>query len=120
MSKRDESVPRPLKRVEWEIVYASREASKGWTDMLATARNAAVDAWETLTREPTTETERLYQLKDEFAFGIYQGQEYPRYQYKVTNGGRIWYFVDPALKGSKTAGRILLERCSTTHPKETQ
>lgn len=98
----------------------SREAAKGWIDLLAVARNATVDAWDTLTREPTTETQRLYQLKGEFAYGAYQGRTYGRYQYKVTDGGRIWFFVEPAPKGSKTAGRVLLERCEPGHPKETE
>lgn len=120
MTKRDAPVPRPLKRVEWEIVFITREAAKGWTDLLAGARNAVVDAWETLTHEPTQETERLYQLKYDLAFGVYQGRTFSRYQYKVTDGARIWYFVDPAQKGSKTAGRVLLERCMPSHPKETQ
>lgn len=101
-------------------MFASREAAKGWTDLLATARNAAVDAWETLTRDPTAESERLYQLKADFAFGTYQGGAYERYQYKVTDGGRIWFFVEPAAKGEKTAGRVLLERCTPSHPKETE
>ncbi len=42
-----------------------------------------------------------------------------RFQYKVTDGGRIWFSVEPSPKGSKTAGRVLLERCEPGHPKET-
>ncbi|BAH55525.1 MULTISPECIES: hypothetical protein [Rhodococcus] len=120
MSKKDGPVPRPIKRVEWHLVFATRDAAKGWTDLLATARNATVDAWDTLTREPIVETSRLYQLKGDYAYGTYQGRTYARYQYKVTDGGRIWFFVDPAPKGAKNAGRVLLERCEPGHPKETE
>lgn len=122
MSKRGSAVPRPLKRTEWEIVFATRDAEKGWTDLLATARNATIDAWNTLTSEPLTETPRLYQLKALYAYGTYEGRTYARYQYKVTDGGRIWFFVEPAPKGAKTktAGRVLLERCEPGHPKETE
>lgn len=52
--------------------------------------------------------------------GTYNGQNYARYQYKVTDGGRIWFFVDPAQNGAKIAGRVLLERCEPGHPKETE
>ncbi|WP_433681396.1 hypothetical protein [Nocardia sp. CA-119907] len=41
-------------------------------------------------------------------------------EYKFTDGGRLWYFVEPGEKGGKTAGRVLLERCSTGYPKETE
>lgn len=70
-------------------------------------------------REPTVQTPRLYQLKGEYAYGTYGGRNFARYQYKVTNGGRIWFFLDPAPKGDKIAGRALLERCEPGHPKET-
>ena len=63
MSKKGGSVPRPIKRAEWQLVFVTRDAEKGWTDLLATARNATVDAWDTLTREPAVETPRLYQPK---------------------------------------------------------
>ncbi len=36
------------------------------------------------------------------------------------DGGRLWYFVEHAPKGSRTAGRVLLERCLPGHPKETE
>lgn len=122
MSKRGAEVPRPIKRAEWQIVFATSAAQKGWSDLLADARNATTDAWEALTREPTVESARLYQLKGDFAYGTYEGRSYARYQYKVTDGGRIWFFVEPAPKGtkSKNAGRVLLERCMTGHPKETE
>lgn len=122
MSKRESPVPRPLKRTEWEIVFATREAQKGWIDLLATARNATTDAWNTLTCEPLTETPRLYQLKGEYAYLVRDGRTYARYQYKVTDGGRIWFYVEPTPKGSKTktAGRVFLERCDPAHPKETE
>jgi hypothetical protein len=100
-------------------VFITSQAEKGWVDCLATARNAAVDAWECLTKTPDLESERLYRLKGDYATSVYQGATYDRYQYKITNGGRIWYFIERAPKGRKSAGRVLIERCSTTHPKET-
>lgn len=63
MAKRQQSVPRPLKRVEYELRFATREAEKGWTDLLATARNAVVDAWDFLTRTPDDRSSRCHPLK---------------------------------------------------------
>ncbi|WP_217697458.1 hypothetical protein [Nocardia donostiensis] len=45
MSKSRDTVPRPLKRSEYVIAFISRDAMKGWPDLLAVARNATVDAW---------------------------------------------------------------------------
>lgn len=81
------------------------------------ARSSAVSG---RSSNPTAQSQRLYQLKGDYAYGSYGGRTYPRYQYKVTDGGRIWYFVEPAQKGAKHAGRVLLERCDPGHPKETE
>ena len=117
MSK-SQRVNRPLKRAEFEVVFITSQAQKGWRDCLAVARNVTVDAWDRLTTEPDIEDERLYRLRADYATGTYQGTTYDRYQYKITDGGRIWYFIDKT-SGGKVAGRVLLERCEPGHPKET-
>lgn len=119
MSKRSE-VSRPLKRGEFVLVFISREAEKGWRDCLSGARNAVVDCWECLTTAPDIESERLYRLKADYATGSYDGVTYDRYQYKITNGGRIWYFIERTPQDKRHAGRVLLERCMPGHPKETE
>lgn len=86
MSK-ESAVPRALKRTEFVLVFITSQAQKGWVDCLATARNAAVDAWDCLTRTPGLESQRLYRLKGDFATGSYQGVTFDRYQYKITDGG---------------------------------
>lgn len=111
-------VARPHKRSEFEIVFITRQAEKGWTDCLAVARNATVDAWERLTAAPTVEDDRLYRLRDRLATGTYNGTTFERYQYKITDGGRIWYFVH-LTPSAKTTGRVLLERCEPGHPRQT-
>ena len=56
-------------------MFATRDAEKGWTNLLATARNATVVAWDTLTRRPTVPTPPgLYQLKGDYAYGTYNGR----------------------------------------------
>jgi len=111
-------VARPYKRSEFELVFITRQAEKDWTDSLAVARNATVDAWDRLTIAPTVEGERLYRLRAELATGTYHGTTFERYQYKITNGGRIWYFVQHT-PTAKISGRVLLERCEPGHPKQT-
>lgn len=118
MTARDEPVARPLKKTEYQLVFITRDAAKGWTDCLATVRNAVVEAWEQLTNDPLHESERQYRLREDFATGNYQGTSYARWQYKLSNGARIWYFVDTT-SGAKFAGRVLLERVEPGHPKGT-
>ncbi|MEV0760251.1 hypothetical protein [Nocardia sp. NPDC050435] len=110
-------MPRPLKRSEYSLEFITSQARKGWVDCVAVARNAMADAWDTLTREPERQSPRLYPLRAELRYGTYAGRTYERYQYKFSDGGRLWYFVDPAPKGSRSAGRVLLERCMPGHPK---
>lgn len=119
---RARGVPRPLKKVEYEIVHVSRQAEVGWRDGLATHRNALVDAWERLTADPTREDgERVYRLKGDLSAGTYQGKSFDRYQYKFPGGGRIWYFVERGTdEKAKTAGRVLVEDVHTSHPNETK
>lgn len=116
---RPQRVERPLKRAEYEIVFLTRNARQGRQDCLAVARNATVDAWDCLTTTPMRESDRLYRLKGDYATGTFQGGAFERYQYKITNGGRLWYFVQAA-PDAEAAGRVLLERCETGHPKETE
>jgi hypothetical protein len=75
------------------LVFSTRQAEKGWTDCLAVARNATVDAWDRLTTAPTVEDERLYRLRADLATGTHDDATLERFQYKITNGGRIWCFV---------------------------
>lgn len=111
-------VPRPHKHSEFELVFITRQAEKGWIDCLAVARNATVDAWDRLTTAPAVEDERLYRLRAELATGTYEGTTFDRYQYKITNGGRIWYFVQ-LTPSAKIEGRVMLERCEPGHPRQT-
>lgn len=118
MSK-NKGVPRPSRRSEWRLEFHTREAEQGWRDFLATARNATVAAWEALTNSPWARSGRQYPLKGDYAHVTWAAHTYERWQYKVTDGGRIWYFVVPDPEG-KSAGIVRLERCTTGHPKETE
>ncbi|HET9876083.1 MAG TPA: hypothetical protein VFQ37_09990 [Mycobacterium sp.] len=118
MPKRQQPVPRPLKRAEYELRHATREAEKGWTDLLATARNAAVEAWDFLTKTPLDRCDRCHPLKGDLATVTVQGVTLSRWQYEVTRGGRIWYAVGGTVD-KHTAGTVFLVRVTTGHPNAT-
>jgi hypothetical protein len=113
-----EPVPRPTRTSEYVISCATRQAQTGWRDLIATARGAAVTAWEFLTKTPTAESDRCYPLEGALSRVTIDGEDYVRWQYKPTSGARIWYAVIKT-KSGKAAGQVLLERVSTGHPVET-
>ncbi|MDR0592728.1 MAG: DUF3800 domain-containing protein [Bifidobacteriaceae bacterium] len=41
MAKREGTVPRPLRKSEYALRFATRQAEKGWTDLVATAADAS-------------------------------------------------------------------------------
>lgn len=112
-------VERPYRRSDHRIVFASKDAEKGWRDLVATAQNAAATAWEFLTAKPAQRDDSTcYPLKDDLGTVTIDGTAHTRWQYKPTSGGRIWYAVVPAAKGEKF-GIVYLERVMTGHPNET-
>lgn len=113
MSK-ERSVERPLKKTEYKIVFASRQAEKGWRDLRATQRNALVEAWEFLTKSPTAITATNYPLKGQLGTVTRDGVAHTRWQHKPSSrgGARIWFFV--------VERRVYLENVHTSHPNETK
>ncbi len=94
MSKKSSAVPRPRKKAEYEIHFATRQASKGWQDLLATTHNAIVDAWDFLTKTPDLESPRNHRLKGELATVTHDGRTRERWQHELPGGARIWFFID--------------------------
>ncbi len=113
-SKRGEVVPRPAKKTEYEVRFATAEARRGWQDLVATVRNAMTDTWDFLTRTPLTTTPTNYRLRGELGVIVRGGATYERWQHKPTlrGGARVWFFVE---------GRtVWLEQVHTSHPNETK
>lgn len=122
MARTRGAVERPLRADEYTVRFATRDAETGWRDLVATARNAAVGAWEFLTATPTDEGKDCYRLVGDLGVVRIDGVDHPRWQYKPTRGGRIWYAVvsSSISRGSKGgAGVVLLEAVTTGHPNET-
>lgn len=106
-------VPRPVKKSEYEIRFASVGAQRGWVDLVATIRNPMADTWDFLTATPTARTPTNYPLREELGTIRRNGQDFERWQHKPTLKGsaRIWFYVD---------GRIVyLEQVHTSHPHQT-
>lgn len=111
MSK-TQPVPRPRKKAEYQIAFGTRQAEKGWRDLLGTTRNAVVDAWDLLTRTPREESDRNHRLKGELATVTHNGSTYERWQYELPGGARIWFYV---------SGQVVhLVDVHTHHPNQTK
>ncbi len=114
MAGKGELVPRPPKKIEYEIRFATTNAKKGWQDLAAAIRNPLADAWDFLTRTPLMNTPTNYPLRGELGTISRGGKTYERWQHKPTKQGdaRIWFYVE---------GRaVYLEQVHTRHPNETK
>lgn len=111
---KEQPVSRPIKKSEYTIICATRQAEKGWRDLRATQRNALADAWDFLTRTPHAVTPANYPLKGELGVLTRSGVTYERWQHKPTLGGtaRIWFYV--------AGSNVYLETVHTSHPNETK
>lgn len=114
MAGKGELVPRPPKKIEYEIRFATTNAKRGWQDLAATIRNPLADAWDFLTRTPLANLPTNYPLKGEYGTIARDGKAHTRWQHKPTLKGtaRIWFYVE---------GRtVYLEQVHTSHPNETK
>lgn len=95
-SKKNDIVPRPTKKSEYTLKFATRSAQKGWVDLVATQRNVMVETWGFLTKTPDQVTNTNYKLKGELGNITYQGRSYQRWQHQPTLKGsaRIWFIIE--------------------------
>ena len=120
MARRSEPVQRPVKRVEYELSFGSRDAEKGWRDLCATALASMADAWDYLTKTPETCTPPHGRLKGRYAYVTRNGRTHEQWQYELPNGARIWYWVQQPDGKMKSPGQVVLVRVATHHPNETK
>lgn len=93
MSPKKETVSRPLRGSEFEIVFGTSNARKGWMDVLAVQRNTVVAAWERLTAAPLENDTTCHGMKGDLEFVTHKGATHRRRQYELANGARIWFYV---------------------------
>lgn len=113
-AKKGELVPRPPKRTEYEIRFATADARKGWRYLVATIRNSMSETWDFLTRTPLSTTPTNYRLRGELGTIRRGGAAHERWQHKPTAKGtaRIWYYVHERT--------VFVEQVHTSHPNETK
>lgn len=99
-------VGRPLKRAEYQVVFATREAEKGWRDLCATTVNAMADAWDYLTKTPDASRLPHGQLKGRLATLMRDGRTHVRWQYELPGG------LGSGIGSSRRRGRIAGVCCS--------
>lgn len=110
-----QAVPRPQRKSDYTIAFGTRQAAKGWSDLLATQRNAMVKVWDRFAEAPLTDDGKtMYQLSGRLATVLREGVTYEQWQVKPTPKGsaRIWYYVK-----DKT---VILEVVSPHHPNQTK
>ena len=118
--RRSVPVPRPTKVTEYEIYFGNTGAERGWTNLKAFAKNALADAHDYLTAHPARyDPDRCYQLRGDLATVMIDSVALPQWQYKVTDGARLWYAVDEGNTKAKKPGRVYITRAATGHPNET-
>ncbi|MBO1029785.1 hypothetical protein IPV09_00360 [Tessaracoccus sp. SD287] len=111
---RETLVPRPAKRSEYVLKFASKQSERGWRDLVATIRNPMTETWDFLTRTPLTMTPINYPLEGSLGVIIRSGRTFQRWQHKPTQKGtaRVWFYVD--------GSTVYLEQVHTAHPNETK
>lgn len=112
MTPKKEKVTRPLRRSEFEIIFGTSNARKGWIDVLAVQRNTVVQAWERLTLDPLANDSTCHGMKGDLEFVAHQGTTHRRRQYELSHGARIWFYVE-----GKT---VVLIDIHTHHPNATK
>lgn len=112
MNPKKETVPRPLRRSEYDVAFGTTNARKGWVDVLAVQRNAVVSAWERLTTNPLGDDTTCHGMKGDLEFVTHKGTNHRRRQYELSNGARIWFYVQDRT--------VVLIDVHTHHPNATK
>lgn len=112
MTPKHSAVPRPRRSTEYSLIFGTRQAERGWRDLLATQRNAVVDAWDFLARTPTQRLPTNHQLRGRLSTVSRDGHEHEQWQHELSNGARIWFYV--------LEMTVVLVEVHTHHPNETK
>lgn len=113
--KRGDRVAPPPSVDEWDVVFGTTDAAKGWDELCASTAANTRQAWLVMRTGPgpAVTTSRHHPLKGRYAIGTYRGEPLPQWQIEVTSGGRIWYLLDAGHR------RVVVTYASPGHPKAT-
>lgn len=131
MPARGRRLPRPVRTDEWAIEAINSRVAEDWEKLAAMEPNALAAAYDQLSTNPMAVSSRQTRLRGSLATGTFEGRDFERWQYEVTAGGRIWYFVDDPTEGGRRKPerkgrgprrrrRVLIEAVSIGHPKATE
>lgn len=113
---KNDPVPPPPGKGEYEIKFGSRAAADGWQQLYNQVPGNTLDAWVQMRTNPApaVPTQRHHRLKGDLSTGVRNGKTYPQWQIEVSSGGRIWYLFD------QNAETCWVVRAGTGHPKATE
>ncbi|MFI1192846.1 hypothetical protein ACH4T9_06205 [Micromonospora sp. NPDC020750] len=113
--KRGDRAAPPAVGVEFELRFADSAAADGWEHLARQVPANLRRAYEALRAAPRARNtpERQHRLKGSLASAVWKGQEFERWQYEVTGGGRIWYLIDDERR------TVWLTYAGVGHPRET-
>lgn len=114
MPKRRERVAPPAAPGGWDFRYGTSEAVSGWDKVCSAAPANARRAWEAITADPRSRSERQHPLKGSLGTRTVNGEPLDQWQYEVTGAGRLWYCIDEQRR------IVWLTEASTGHPKLTE
>lgn len=129
---REEPIIRPARTDEWLVLASDQGVAEEWDLWAKQEPNALAAAYDKLATTPMELSTRQRRLQGKtMGTGTYEGRTFDRWQYEVTSGGRIFYFVDdptdggrkkPARKGRgpRPRRRVMIEAVHPGHPKETE
>jgi hypothetical protein len=114
MPKRRERVAPPPSATGWDLRYGTSDAVDGWEQICSAAPANARVAWEKITEDPRSRTERQHPLRGGLGSREVSGRTMAQWQYEVTAGGRLWYCIDDDRR------TVWLMDAMVGHPKATE
>ncbi|MBO0870738.1 MAG: hypothetical protein J2P15_19450 [Micromonosporaceae bacterium] len=113
--RRGDRVAPPPGPDEWDVIFGTNEAGKGWDELCTQATTNTRHAWQLMrtSPDPTPTTSRHHPLKGAYSTGTYRGRRLPQWQIEVTGSGRIWYLIDAERH------RVVVMYASPGHPRAT-
>ncbi|ONM47106.1 hypothetical protein [Nocardia donostiensis] len=114
--KRGDRAAPPAVGTEFDIRFATTDASVGWEHLAQQAGTGLRRAFDAIRAQPraTTNPDRQHRLKGSLGSAVWKGVTLERWQYEVTGAGRIWYLVDDERR------TIWISYAGVGHPKATE
>ncbi len=94
--KRGDRVTVPPPDDEWDVLFGTSEAVKGWQELCRLALANTRRCLRALRTDPCSRAHplRQHRLRGDLAVHRHNGQLLEQWEYEVTSGGRVRYLVD--------------------------